>query len=477
MVTFGPRTFTGCCNSPAFRQLFFTEAHRLVELGADSLHVDDWEMNASWSRHAGVCFCAACRAGFRTWLAAHCTPAELRTLGIDDLATFDYRNHLRAHGIPDAATYKARLRTLPLTPLFLDFQTASMRAFFRDFRRQLDAWSPRKYIPVSVNGLLTPLRPEYVLPGIDVVDFLLGESSQNAEYQTAREFIFGAKIADAARITQVVSPIPRNTARTRAAIATTYALGQPHLVPWDLYMGSDATGIQPRYFGTREQYGDLYDLVHTHRALLDATATVAEIGLLVNADQPGTYAEACLRLAARQLPFRIIAGASRYARLPVRPGDLHGLRLLLELSPVSSFCAEDQATLAAARSSGCLRVAPLNKLDALVQPLALELLRLEAPDQIYAFVRADRTRGTTALHLVNWNLGGPDTERAETYQSITVTLLQPARWRYPTRAVWHQPGEPAVAITPESHADCIRLTLPRLTTWGILTLADSPHTP
>jgi hypothetical protein len=477
MVTFGPRTFTGCCNSPAFRQLFFTDARRLVESGADSLHVDDWEMNASWSRNAGVCFCAACRSGFRTWLSAHCTSDELRTLGIADLQTFDYRAHLKTNGIPDAAAYKIHFRTLPLTPYFLDFQTESMRAFFRDFRHQLDTWSPKKYIPISVNGLLTPLRPEHVLPGVDVVDFLLGESSLNAEYQTAREFIFGATFAEAAQITQVVSPIPRSTARTRAAIATTYALGQPHLVPWDLYMGSDATGIQPRYFGTRAQYGDLYDFVDAHRTLLDTTAAIAEIGLLVNADLPGSYAETCLRLAARQIPFRILTGASRYARLPIRADDFHGLRLVLVLSPLDSFCAEDQATLAAARTSGHLRFAPVDKLDALMQPMALELLRLEAPAQIYAFVRADRARNMVAIHLVNWNLGGPDTERAETYQAITVTLFQPARWPHPAQAAWHLPGEPAIAITPEPHAECIRLTLPRLTTWGILTLDGATSTP
>jgi hypothetical protein len=472
MVTFGPRTFTGCCNSPAFRDLFFADAERLVKAGVDSIHVDDWEMNASWVRSAGVCFCDACRNGFRDWLAKRRTPDELNALGVADIAAFDYRVHLHANGVPDAATYRARFSTLPLTPAFTDFQIESMRAFFREFRRHLDAWSPHKYIPASVNGLFTPLRPDRVLPGADVIDFLHGESSQNADFQTARDFLLGAKAAEAVGITQVVSPIPRSTARTRAAIATTYALGQPHLVPWDLYMGSDATGIQPRYFGSREQYGDLYDFVRDRRALLDRHAAVAGIGVLVNGDQPpGRLADFCLALAARQRPFRLLLGANRYTRVPLRPADLRGLRLVVELSPADTFCAEDQAVLAAARASGLTRfAAPTADLDAVCRAMDLDLLRLEGPENLYAFPRADPAARSSVIHLVNWNLGGSATERAETYRHVTVSLLQPARWGAVERAVWHAPGEGSIDLTPERHADCIRLTLPRLTTWGIIEL-------
>jgi len=292
-----------------------------------------------------------------------------------------------------------------------------------------------------------------------------------AEYQTAAAYLFGAQIADASELTQVVSPIPRSTARTRAAIATTYALGQPHLVPWDLYMGSDATGIQPRYFGTREQYGDLYDFVHEHRALLDALSPASEIGVLINGDAPGAYPAYCIRLAALQLPFRIVLGASRYARVPVSADGLRGLRLLIELSPAATFCKEDQATLDAARATGLIRFAPATAdMAALSRLLELELLRLEGPGNLYAFPRVNRERRSAAIHVVNWNLGDPAAERAETYGSVTLALLHPERWGAVAKAVWHTPGEPPVALTPERHADCIRLLLPHVATWGFVEL-------
>ena len=96
------------------------------------------------------------------------------------------------------------------------------------------------------------------------------------------------------------------------------------------------------------------------------------------------------------------------------------------------------------------------------------MLRLEGPENIYAFPRVDRARRTCAIHVVNWNLGDPGAERAEAYASVTVTLLHPERWGNVTQAVWHEPGQPSMTLTPERHTDSVRLTLPRLTTWGIL---------
>ena len=471
MVTFGSKIFTGCCNNPAFRKLFFADARTLVTRGVDSIHVDDWAMNASWVNHAGVCFCDSCRSGFRDWLAHRCTAAELKALGVDNIETFDYRDHLKKSGVPDAATYRKLYRTLPLTPQFADFQINSMRTFFKDFRKHLDSWSPETYIPVSVNGLLTPLRTDRVFYGVDVVDFLHGESSQNAAYQTAMQYIFGARVANAAGITQVISPIPRSTARTRSAIATTYALGQPHLVPWDLYMGSDETGSQPRYFGTREQYGDLYDFIDAHRNLLDNHTAVAEIGVLVNGDLPcGDLQAFCLKLAAQQIPYRLLLGASRYARVPIRAADLQALRLIVLWHSIDSFCEDDKEVLQSARNSALIRfVPPSVDIACCSRLMKVDLLRVEGPENIYAFLRVNRDKQSITIHLVNWNFD-PTGERAEAYQHVTVTLLNPDRWGDVKQVLWHAPGQKSVAITPERHSDSIRLTLPQLKEWGIIEL-------
>ncbi|MFA6544099.1 MAG: hypothetical protein WCS99_06720 [Limisphaerales bacterium] len=469
MLTFGPRTFTGCCNHPAFRKLFFDAAKRHVDAGVDMLHVDDWAMNASWVLNAGVCFCEPCRAGFREWLKTRYDAAQLRKLGISDIGTFDYREHLKRSGVPDATTYRVKLRALPLTPLFVDFQVESMRAFFREFRRRLDEWSPKKYIPVSVNALFNELHPYHNLCGVDVVDFFVGESSLNVAHQTAAEFASAAKLAEAFGITQVVSPIPHGTARTRAALATTYALGQPHLVPWDIYMGSDATSIQPRYFGTRGQYGADYDFIHENPALFDSYGPAAEVGVLVNADAPPpALAAYCRKLAAQQIPFHLIVGASKHARVPVRAADLRAVRLLVELSPANGFGDEDLRTLDAARGAGRVRFVPATAdVAAICQLRGLDVLRLEAPEQVYAFLRVNQSNRSAVIHVVNWNLSG-DGERGESYSNMTVTLLQPERWGKVASVMLHRPGERSLLVKPELHSDCVRLTLPKVETWAVL---------
>ena len=304
---------------------------------------------------------------------------------------------------------------------------------------------------------------------MDVVDFFTGESSQNADYQTEAEFVLAAKAAEAFGMTQVVSPIPRSTARTRAAFATTYALGQLHLVPWDLYMGSDATGIQPRYFGTREQYGDLCDFVHAHQALFDDHESAAEIAVLANADAPGTgsLAQFCRQLARQQLPFHLLLGASRYARLPLRAADLRAARVVVEFSAADTFGEADQQTIRAARV-GSGAVCPADSRPRGDGETARPgVVALEAPEGVYAFPRVNRSKRSAAVHLVNWNLDA-NGERAERYQHVTLTLLQPQRWGKIAAATWLQPGREPLALKPECHDDCVRLTLPQIETWGVV---------
>ena len=470
MVTFGPKTFTGCCNHPAFRKLFFDAAKRHVDAGVDMLHVDDWAMNASWVLNgAALCFCEPCRAGFREWLKKRCTPDELRTLGITDIATFDYREHLKRNGVPDAATYRTEVPgAAPDAPVH------------RFPGRKHEEVLPR--VPPAAGRVVAeeiyprlrqrpadPPHPNQNLCGVDVVDFFTGESSQNADYQTEAEFVFAAKAAEAFGMTQVVSPIPRSTARTRAAFATTYALGQLHLVPWDLYMGSDATGIQPRYFGTREQYGDLCDFVHAHQALFDDHESAAEIAVLANADAPGTgsLAQFCRQLARQQLPFHLLLGASRYARLPLRAADLRAARVVVEFSPADTFGEEDRRP-SGPRGVGSGAVCPADSRPRGVAKLrGMELLRVEAPEGSLRF---------------------PAREPLETFSGHPCRQLEPRRQRRTRGAVPEcdpdaaatatlgkdrfgglAPARPEpLTLTPERHDDCVRLTLPQIETWGVV---------
>jgi hypothetical protein len=71
--------------------------------------------------------------------------------------------------------------------------------------------------------------------------------------------------------------------RTRRTIATAYACGGLCMVPWDVYMPKDA----PRYFGTPEQYADLFGFIRASAKYLDGYEDAAAIGKGINETRYG----------------------------------------------------------------------------------------------------------------------------------------------------------------------------------------------
>jgi hypothetical protein len=462
--------YIGCCNHPAFRALFLKGADDLLAAGADSLHVDDWAMNATWCEVAGVCFCEHCLAGFREHLRRTLTPEELAALGVGDIATFDYATYLRTHdGVQNADDYRKRLRELPLTPQFVAFQTESVRRFYRDLHDHLDQQAGR-HVPVSWNNQFADpsTRNEFRLTQFaDLCDFQVGEKFRE-DFAT---HLIGCKLSEALGQWQVISPMPHHLGPTYSGLATTYALGQLYLVPWDIYMGVEPNGPPlPRFFGTSDDFGPYYDLIHGHPELFDGYATLATVGVLVNLDQP-VYAETsglCERLAREGVPFRIIAASARYARFALQAGDLAGVPLLLAVSPPESFTAEDQTAI---REALATRRVLLKSAGADFGPALRDLraVRVEGPEGVLAFVRTKpREPASFAIHLVNWDLT-PDGSANEAYGGVTVALLNASFWGRVTQARYFEPGvDGATEIPLERHPHLTRLTVPHLGAWGIL---------
>lgn len=63
------------------------------------------------------------------------------------------------------------------------------------------------------------------------------------------------------------------------------------MVPWDTYMPRDA----PRYFGTPEQYADLYGFVRAGAAYLDGYEDAAVVGKTIKDDRHGPTPPVALR--------------------------------------------------------------------------------------------------------------------------------------------------------------------------------------
>jgi hypothetical protein len=471
--------WTGNHNSPAFRELFFEEADKLVVAGIDSLHVDDWEMALSTATNGLSGFSPESLEGFRSYVQGRLTEDERQELGIEDAADFDYRTYLQErHGVRNQEEYRAAYRDLPTTPYFLDFQARGLRDFYQALREHLDRVSPDKYIPISVNNQFYRRTAEGGLRGVfcvDRLDFFEGEASQGM--QAPQQFIMPCKAAEAMGIPQVMMSKPHLLGHSFAALATSYALGMPFRVPWDLYMDNDPDGQPaPRYYGELEKWGPFYDFVHEHADLFHDYVAAATVGVLFNADEPchSALVTVCADLAEAQIPFALIGAASRYGRVPLRQDRLEAARYVVVLSPIESFCDEDRQTIEAARDSRRVRfLQPTDGLVKLLVAAGRAPIRVEGPEGVFAFLRVrGEPEPGAVIHLVNWNAAQGDAEDpagpgAEVFGHVTLSLQDPESWGSPLQVSYHQPGQ-AQTIAPETHPGVLRITLPELATWGIV---------
>ncbi|MBN1342514.1 MAG: hypothetical protein JXQ73_07530 [Phycisphaerae bacterium] len=268
-------TLWGCVNNPELERGYMQYLKAYVDAGAEVMQRDEPGGNHTATRWGG-CFCPYCMAAFRTYLAKETSPDDRRRLNIENLETFDYRERLRKQGAPVGDAF-AKWKGGELKRLFEDFQMAATLAFHDRTRGSLDAHAGRR-VPFSCNNSVrswTPLQLAY--------DWAFGELS----YGHARpEFLLQAMrtAAEHGRIQVVTMPkkgdqndMPAWHRRTRQTIATAYACGGLCMVPWDVFMPKDA----PRYFGTPQQYADLFGFIRAVARYLDEyeDAAVAGAGL------------------------------------------------------------------------------------------------------------------------------------------------------------------------------------------------------
>jgi len=252
-----------CVNNPAVERCYVEYLKSCMDAGAQVMQRDEPGGNenaVSW----GGCFCEHCVQAFRNYLAKN-TAAEKQTqLGIDNINTFDYRDLLKHQSAPVGDDFR-HWTGGELKQLFVQFQTEATVAFHRRTRQTLDEHVGRRVAISCNNGCRrwTPTELEF--------DWCFGELS----YRHATPGFIHDAMQDATELgrCQVIT-MPKKSDRegldawhrlTRQTIAMAYASGGLCMVPWDVYMPSDA----PRYFGTPEQYADLYGFIRACSQYLD----------------------------------------------------------------------------------------------------------------------------------------------------------------------------------------------------------------
>lgn len=218
----------GCVNSPQYRKTFLEHAKRLVDAKVDVIQIDDPEMNM----HAvlwGACFCEFCKE-----------KAKKQGVVLNDRLAME------------------------------DFQTESVRTFFKEMRAEVDAYAGRHVPMSSNNGLAHWWEFPY-----DVFEFGMGELKPD-EFEPKK--MLGRQMDTNRRgKSQVYTFVSEDEQMLRRLIAMTYALGANPIVPYDVYLRSTAKGAE-RYFGRPDQYADLFGFVRASSAWMNGYEDAAIAG-------------------------------------------------------------------------------------------------------------------------------------------------------------------------------------------------------
>ncbi|NOZ22762.1 MAG: LamG domain-containing protein [Planctomycetes bacterium] len=465
MVAFNKKNpwYWGCNNRPPFMDISVARAKKCIDAGADMIQFDDWYLVVSAAGWSASCFCPECMAAFPKDLKEHVPAEELAKLGIDHLETFNYRQYLvEKHGIRNAEEYKAKKRSLPTTKYFEAFQRRSVRAFFKELRKRINAYAGR-VVPMSLNSSFAyPDQRHNFMP--DLVDFLQGETWHMGLIDLA----IAAKAGEGLGKWQVFVPKPLDVNEMRMAVAAAYALGQIMLVPWDMYMGSDETGVRPRYYGTVEEYGNLYHFVRDNPQLFNGCESPAMVGLIVNLDHydKNRVADVCQRLLDAQVPFAFVPVGHAFYDASLTPERLRPFRMIITLNPKEQFEADDWTALEAVADD-----VPVLR-DDQATPKDLESLspfEVWGPKGVYIVprVKRDAAHRTLICHVLNrTGIGG-----AEGLRSVSFLVRRKAFLGKALKSVrWHTPNRAAMDLEYEAFPNGIQVIMPRLPIWGIAEL-------
>ena len=467
-----------CVNSPdaaAFREQWLKD---FLELGGDAIQHDDWAFNLAafgW----GGCFCSHCMGESEKYLKKDLSPEEKQKYGVSPARTFNYREYLRTQfGVENADDYQRRRDSLPLQKEFAHFNRISTRRYFLHL-----ADVAREYrggpVPLTVNANMLPgsFAENFAL---DLVDYLVGETP--ATHEGYLDLIWMLKLSDALRLPQVVSPFPAervNVNEVRGALAAVYALGHWPLVPWDVWQGPDK---KERWFGTVEQYGDIYQFAGSS-GQLDGFEAWSDVALFVPAvsdtELAATHADRGKKLIAELLaagaPFRTITAGKvggDLVQIPLEPGDFRDVRTIFLCGSLDTL--DDTTREEFKKLADGVSVIDASGAEGETSPAgAMKKAKLAAACKaddptVHVFPRRQVSgkHRPLALHLLNKDYDkGSDEYREKT--DVTVELASKSLGDS-SSAVYHQPGREPIYLGVEEKRGNVRLAVPSVELWGVI---------
>jgi len=298
-----PGNWWMCVNNPVLEQRYMEYLKSCLDAEAQVMQRDEPEGNGS-AVNWGGCFCDHCMEAFRKTLAESTTAQQRAEMGIGDIETFNYRELLLRQNAPVGDDFR-RFDGGELKRRFTEFQEAATLAFHQRTRQALNEYAGRKVAFSCNNGCRrwTPVELAF--------DWCFGELSFR---HATPDFIHNCMLQATSLQRRQVVTMPKKSDRddlegwcrlTRQTIAMAYACGGHSMVPWDVYMPGDA----PRYFGTPEQYADLFGFIRAGAEYLDGYEYAGAVGAGLSCD-----------LFGDRMPIELHGGEGVCAVLRALPG-------------------------------------------------------------------------------------------------------------------------------------------------------------
>jgi hypothetical protein len=259
----GKKRYYGCVNNPAYTNVAHTFADTLIDAGATAIQHDDPTSNAEvvgWSNGDPTesgCYCDVCMKGFTKKLMETLNTTVKKSLNVS--STFNYRNYL----LKNQST--SSKRTI-LREMFVEYQINVTKKYIHDLKQHVDNRTSSS-VPLSCNngGQWDDIYSSF--------DYGMGELSMHDATPGGLRYIFvdGVPVGKKQIMTMPKSKnITVNDQQViRLSIAQSYALGSQVLIPWDIYLPDP---LPERYYGSAEEYGNLYTFVKTYANVLNETS-------------------------------------------------------------------------------------------------------------------------------------------------------------------------------------------------------------
>lgn len=449
--------YLACHNNPEWRAFLESRVRENVGGGADAILIDETAGNAS--RLDIACFCPYCLEGFRQYLKARFSAAELRNrLGIQDVFTYDYAAYLRSVGAECAASDpRADLRRE-----FFRFQFQTRLEHLRDLEEtarehvrgrsgtagEALAWCANLYN-------LTPVQQLF----IDLVDLVpfempierLPEGKCVPTYALGRAAAPGKVLVGFPDIFVLAQHSPEDNVLWSHWLCEAWAAGVTFLLPYEAFTAGGGSFTLPA-----EAISETTDFLRSHIDLYRGTEPTARVAILYDLgaalyDWEDPTATGFYRIGRAlyeaHIPYEVVwTGDDDLAPRSVTVEELqrYGLVLVPRRHGVTGSAA---AALSAYQARGGRVMRDVTDATAVgtVRGSGLDVgLETDAPPQVG--VLAWKKGTSLVVHLVNYDYDyGRHSFKPQGAFNVTVTL--PPGVSLEGRILkLHRPGGPAEVV-------------------------------